>query len=169
VPLDKAGRVVVDATLTVPGHPEVSVVGDLCHLEQDGALVPGVARAAIDAGGHAARNILRLVRREGLLPFRYRDLGAFAIFGRARAVGNAFGVKLSGLLAWLGWLFVHLLFLIGFRSRLFVLLQWTWSFYTWNKTARLITGPMPAVLLAGPVSRHPESPPKAVDAAARTH
>jgi NADH dehydrogenase len=169
VPLDKAGRVLVDATLTVPGHPEVAVVGDLCHLEQNGAQVPGVARAAMDEGGHAARNILRQVRREGLASFHYRDLGAFAIFGRARAVGNALGIKLSGLLAWLGWLFIHLMFLIGFRSRIFVLLQWTWSFYTWNRTARLITGPMPAVLLAGPVTRRSETPPMPVDAGARTH
>jgi NADH dehydrogenase len=138
-PLDRAGRVRVDADLTVPGHPEVHVAGDLVFLEQDGRPIPGVAPAAIQQGRHAARNALRALRGEPRLPFRYRDKGLLATIGRGAAVAAVGRVRLTGLLAWLAWLFVHIYFLIGFRNRLAVLLQWAWSYLTFERGARLIT------------------------------
>jgi NADH dehydrogenase len=138
-PLDRAGRVRVDADLTVPGHPEVHVAGDLVFLEQDGKPVPGVAPAAIQEGRHAARNALRALRGEPRLPFRYRDKGLLATIGRGAAVAAVGRARLSGFPAWLAWLFVHIYFLIGFRNRLAVLLQWAWSYLTFERGARLIT------------------------------
>jgi NADH dehydrogenase len=138
--LDRAGRVRVKADLTLPGHPEVFVIGDLASLEQDGRMIPGVSPAAIQEGRHAAKNILRAIDGEGLLPFRYWDKGSFATIGRGAAVGDAFGLRLSGLLAWLAWLFIHIFFLIGFRNRVLVLFQWAYSYLTYRRGARLITG-----------------------------
>jgi NADH dehydrogenase len=138
-PLDRAGRVRVNADLTVPGHPEVHVTGDLVFLEQDGRPIPGVAPAAIQEGRHAARNALRALRGEPRLPFRYRDKGLLATIGRGAAVAAVGRARLSGLPAWLAWLFVHIYFLIGFRNRLAVLLQWAWSYLTFERGARLIT------------------------------
>jgi len=138
-PLDRAGRVRVNADLTVPGHPEVYVAGDLVFLEQDGKPIPGVAPAAMQQGRHAARNALRALRGEPRLPFRYRDKGLLATIGRGAAVAAIGRARLSGLPAWLAWLFVHIYFLIGFRNRLAVLLQWAWSYLTFERGARLIT------------------------------
>jgi NADH dehydrogenase len=138
--LDRAGRVEVLPDLTVPGHPEIAVVGDLAAVRQaDGSLVPGVAPAAIQAGKQAARNVLRALAGEPLLAFRYRDKGMLATIGRAAAVADIRGLRLSGLLAWLLWLFVHIFFLIGFRNRVAVILQWGWSYLTFRRGARLIT------------------------------
>jgi NADH dehydrogenase len=140
-PLDKAGRVKVTRALTVPGHEQVFAVGDLAYVEQDGKLVPGVAPAAIQMGKHAARNILRRVRGEPYLPFVFKDRGTFAVVGRGAAVGVAFRrFQLSGLFAWLAWLFIHLFFLVGFRNRFFVLLKWGYAYLTMRRYARLITG-----------------------------
>ena len=139
VPLDRAGRVRVAADLSVPGHPEVQVVGDLASLEQDGQPVPGVAPAAIQQGRHAALNVVRALSGAPALPFRYRDKGALATIGRGSAVARIGRLELSGLLAWLAWLFIHVLFLIGFRSRAAVILQWAWSYLTFDRGARLIT------------------------------
>jgi NADH dehydrogenase len=140
VPLDRAGRVVVEPDLSLPGHPEVFVVGDLAAAKQeDGSMVPGVAPAAIQAGKHAARAVLATVRGEPRKPFRYVDKGSLATIGRAAAVGDLRGLKISGLVAWLGWLFVHIFFLIGFRNRVFVLLQWAWHYVTFDRGSRLIT------------------------------
>jgi NADH dehydrogenase len=142
VPLDRAGRVVVESDLTVPGHGEANVIGDLASLMQDGAPIPGVAPAAIQEARHAAENILRSLRGEARLPFRYRDKGSLATIGRSAAVADLGWFKLSGTAAWLAWLFVHLLFLIGFRNRFIVIFQWAWSFITYDRGARLITGPL---------------------------
>jgi NADH dehydrogenase len=139
-PLDRAGRVRVLPDLSVPGHPEVFVVGDLVSLEQDGRPVPGVAPAALQMGAHAAGNVLRSLRGEPLAPFRYRDKGSLATIGRRRAVAVLGSARLSGLVAWLAWLAVHVFFLIGFRNRFVVLFTWAWAYATYDRSARLIVG-----------------------------
>jgi NADH dehydrogenase len=140
VPLDRAGRVRVNPDLSVPGRPGMWVAGDLAAATgEDGSTVPGIAPAAIQMGEHVARNILRASRGEPSLPFRYRDKGYLATIGRARAVGVVGRWHLSGLPAWLAWLFVHLYFLIGFKNRVMVLLQWAWAYVTFKRGARLIT------------------------------
>lgn len=140
VPLDKAGRVVVESDLSVPGFPEVFVAGDLARFEQDGRLVPGVAQPAMQGGAHAAANIMCRIRGEATLPFRYKDKGSMATIGRAAAIAEFPRLKLSGLPAWLAWLFVHIIFLIGFRNRILVMIQWAWAYLTFQRGARLITG-----------------------------
>jgi len=141
VPLDAAGRVPVTPQLTIPGHDDVFVIGDLASIEQDGKRVPGVSPAAIQQGTHTAKNVLRAARGEPLLPFRYWDKGSFATLGRGAAVGDLFGkVWLSGFPAWLAWLLIHIYFLIGFRNRLLVMFQWAYSYLTYRRGARLITG-----------------------------
>ncbi len=142
VPLDRAGRVLVEQDLSVAGHSEVFVVGDLASLVVDGVQVPGVAPAAMQQAKHAASNVLRTLRGEARLPFRYRNKGALATIGRTAAVADMGRLKLSGASAWLAWLFIHLLFLVGFRNRLIVVFQWAWSFLSYDRGARLITGPL---------------------------
>jgi NADH dehydrogenase len=137
--LDRSGRVEVLPDLSVPGHPEVFVAGDLARIVQGGAPVPGVAPAAIQAGRRAARNAVRRARGRGTLPFRYRDRGMLATIGRGAAVGTVKGRELAGLPAWLAWLGVHIAYLIGFRNRVAVLLEWAWSYATFKRGARLIT------------------------------
>jgi NADH dehydrogenase len=143
VPLDRAGRVLVEPDLTIPGHPEVYVIGDLAAMTQDGKPVPGVARAAIDGGRAAARNILRTIAGEPRKPFRYNDQGMLATIGRGAAIADFGRVKLSGFVAWLAWLFIHILFLIGFRNRFLVLFEWATAYVTYDRGARLITGRLP--------------------------
>jgi NADH dehydrogenase len=140
VPLDRVGRVSAEPTLQVPGHPDIFVVGDLCALNQDGKLLPGVAQVAMQEGAHAARNVLRAIKGETLLPFRYRDYGTMAVIGRGSAVADIGPVKTSGLLAWLFWLFLHIFWLIGFRNRVAVISEWAWSYLTMQRRVRLITG-----------------------------
>ena len=140
VALDRSGRVPVASDLTVPGCPGVIVVGDLAALEQDGQPVPGVAPAALQMGRHAARNVRRALRGEPLAPFRYRDKGSLATIGRRRAVAVIGGRNLSGFLAWLAWLAIHVFFLIGFRNRLVVMVTWAWAYATHQRSARLILG-----------------------------
>jgi NADH dehydrogenase len=140
VPLDRAGRVRAEPTLRVPGHPNIFVVGDICALEQDGRPLPGVAQVAMQGGAHAARNIVRAIRGEPLQPFRYRDYGNAATIGRGAAVVDIRGIRASGALAWLFWLFLHIFWLIGFRNRLVVLGEWAWSYLTFQRRVRLITG-----------------------------
>ena len=140
VPLDRVGRVLVSPTLAVPGHPEVFVVGDLCALQQDGHLLPGVAQVAMQQGAHAARNIARALVGQPLAAFRYRDHGTMAVIGRGSAVVDLGRVATSGLLAWLAWLFLHIFWLVGFRSRLAVLGEWSWAYLTSQRRVRLITG-----------------------------
>jgi NADH:ubiquinone reductase (H+-translocating) len=135
VPLDRAGRVVVEPDLTIPGHPEVFVIGDLAAVPD----VPGVAPAAIQEGIHVARNIERAIEGQPLRAFHYHDKGSLATIGRAAAVAEVGRFHISGFLAWLAWLAIHIFFLIGFRNRLLVLLQWAWAYVTFQRGARLIT------------------------------
>ena len=135
-PLDRAGRVFVEPDLSVPGHPEVFVIGDLAAVEK----VPGVAPAAIQEGTHTAKNIERMIAGQPSLPFRYHDKGSLATIGRAAGVADFGRIKLSGFLAWAAWLSVHIFFLIGFRNRILVILQWAWAYVTFQRGARLITG-----------------------------
>jgi NADH dehydrogenase len=140
VPVDKAGRVIVNDDLTIPGHPEVQVIGDLANFtHQTGKPLPGVSPVAMQQGRHAARNIVAM--NDGRKPqrFRYWNKGSMATIGRNKAVADLNYVHLSGLPAWLVWLFVHIIFLVGFRNRLAVLIQWAWSYVSFNKGARLIT------------------------------
>jgi NADH dehydrogenase len=143
VPVDRAGRVIVQPDLTVPSHPEVFVVGDLAAAKRhNGQPVPGVAPAAIQMGKFAARQIKRSVAAQPREKFEYLDKGSLATIGRSRAVADFPGkIHISGYFAWLSWLFVHLFFLIGFRNRLFVLSEWAWAYLTYNHSARLITDP----------------------------
>jgi NADH dehydrogenase len=142
VPLDRAGRVPVEPDLSLPGHDDVFVIGDLARFEDDGALVPGVAPAAMQQGRHAARNILSTLERRPRQPFHYVDKGMLATIGRAAGVAKIGRIKASGAIAWLLWLFVHIFFLIGFRNRLIVMIQWAWSYFTFDRGARLITEPL---------------------------
>ncbi len=145
VPLDRAGRVQVERDLSVPGHPEVFVVGDLAALaDAKGKPLPGTAPVAIQQGKWAAANILRATRGEPLLPFRYRDRGNMATIGRNSAVADIKGLRLSGFVAWLAWAVVHVFNLIGFRNRVVVSIQWLWGYLTFQRGARLITEPAPS-------------------------
>jgi NADH:quinone reductase (non-electrogenic) len=139
-PLDRAGRVQIEPNLSIPGHPEVMIIGDLASLMQDGKPVPGVAPAAIQEGKHAAKNIVRSLRGQPRQPFHYRDKGSLATIGRAAAVADLNFIKLSGWVAWMAWLLVHIFFLIGFRNRFVVIFEWAWSYFTYDRGARLITG-----------------------------
>jgi NADH:ubiquinone reductase (H+-translocating) len=139
-PIDKAGRVIVNEDLTIPGHPEVQVIGDLANFSHDGGKpLPGVSPVAMQQGRHAARNILAMMDERKPERFRYWDKGSMATIGRNRAVADVHWFHFSGLLAWLAWLFVHIIFLVGFRNRIAVLIQWAWAYVTFNKGARLIT------------------------------
>jgi NADH dehydrogenase len=138
--LDRAGRVKVAPDLSLPGHPEVFVVGDLAHVEQGGRLVPGMASAAKQMGSHVARNIGDRLAGGSSRPFRYRDYGSLASVSRASAVVDLRGLELTGFIGWLFWLFAHILFLIGFRNRLAVMWNWAWSYLTWQRNARIIVG-----------------------------
>jgi len=140
VETDRAGRVKVTPELNVPGHPEIFVLGDLAHFMQDGQLLPGVSPVAMQQGRHAARNILAAIEGGPITPFRYFDKGSMATIGRHAAVADIRGVRFDGFAAWLAWLFVHLVFLIGFRNRVLVFLQWVWSYFNYYRGARLITG-----------------------------
>ena len=138
VPLDRAGRVWVEDDLSVPDRPEVFVVGDLIAKTQAGKPLPGVAQLAIQSGRHAAKNIRLSVARRPRLPFRYIDKGSMATIGRNRAVAQMGRFKSSGIVAWWLWLTVHVLSLVSFRSRLSVLLEWGFSYFTWHRRSRLI-------------------------------
>jgi NADH dehydrogenase len=141
VPLDRAGRVRVEPDLTVPNHPEVMVIGDLAlFTHQNGNPLPGVCPVAIQQGRHAARNILRALDGLPHEPFHYWDKGNLATIGRAQAVADLGQLRISGILAWLAWLFVHVFFLIGFRNRFVVIFEWAWAYFTYQRGARLITG-----------------------------
>jgi NADH dehydrogenase len=141
VPLDRNGRVIVDDQMNIPGHAEVFVIGDLAHRDEGGGkLVPGVAQGAMQAGDYAARAIAADIAGRPRKLFRYFDKGNMATIGRNRAVAEVFGVHLSGLIAWLAWLLLHLLYLIGFRNRAFVLWQWAEAYFTLGSGVRLITG-----------------------------
>ena len=140
VAVDKAGRVVVNPDLSIPGHPEVQVIGDLANFShQKGKLLPGVSPVAMQQGRHAVRNILGMIDGRKPQRFWYWDKGSMATIGRNKAVADLNFLHLSGRPAWLVWLFVHIIFLVGFRNRIAVLLQWAWAYVSFNKGARLIT------------------------------
>jgi NADH dehydrogenase len=141
VPLDRAGRVIVEPDLSVPGHAEVQVVGDLALLASHQPPIPGVAPAAKQMGRHAARNILESLAGRPPRPYRYRDYGQLATIGRSSAVAMFGRVHIWGWLAWVAWLTAHIYFLIGFRNRLVVLIDWAWAYWTSERSARIVVGP----------------------------
>ena len=138
VPRDRAGRVPVQPDLTVPGHPAIFVAGDLASVQQDGKPVPGVAPAAKQMGTHVARVIRARLRGAPAPAFRYRDYGNLATIGRMAAVVDLHGLKFSGILAWWFWLSAHVFFLIGFRNRIIVLINWAWAYFTYQRAARIV-------------------------------
>jgi len=141
VPVDRAGRVFVQPDLSIPGHPEVFVIGDLAALnDEHGKMLPGVAQVAIQQGNWVAETIGRDLENQPRREFHYHDKGSLATIGRAAAVAQFGKFEMSGYFAWLAWLFIHVLFLIGFRNRLLVMIQWAWSYLTYERGARLITG-----------------------------
>src|SRR5208282_5377800 len=156
LPIDRAGRVLVNPDLSLPNHPEVFVIGDLAALKDaSGKLLPGVAPVAIQEGRYVAKLIRgaqeagapsfsRSVREGGAFgvkpAFRYHDKGSLATIGRSAAIAQFGKIHISGFIAWLAWLFIHILFLIGFRNRVLVFIQWAWSYFTYERSARLITG-----------------------------
>ena len=140
-PVDRAGRVLVNADLSLPRHPEVFVIGDLAALkDKNGHPVPGVAPAAIQQGKATARNIANELEGKPRHNFQYVDKGSIATIGRAAAIAEFGKIHISGFIAWLSWLFVHIFFLIGFRNRILVMIQWAWSYFTFERGAQLITG-----------------------------
>jgi NADH:ubiquinone reductase (H+-translocating) len=140
-PVDRAGRVLINPDLSLPGHPEVFVIGDLASLnDENGKMLPGVAPVAMQEGKAAARNIVRDLKGEPRRNFHYVDKGSLATIGRSAAIAQFGKLHISGFLAWLAWLFIHVFFLIGFRNRIIVLIQWAWSYFTYERSARLITG-----------------------------
>lgn len=151
VELDRSGRVKVQSDLSIPGYSTAYVVGDLASFPQpDGGTLPGLAPVAIQQGEHAADNVLAASLGRPTEPFQYVDKGIMATVGRAAGIAQSGALRLSGLLGWLAWLFIHILYLIGFRNRLVVLIQWAWAWFTYGRSARLITGTTPPPLPPGP-------------------
>jgi len=142
VPLDRQGRVVVKEDLTVPGRPEVQVIGDQAHFAESegGTPLPGLAPVAMQQGRHAAQNIRSQVAGAWTSKFEYVDKGSMATIGRHAAVADVRGIRFGGVIAWLAWLFIHLIFLVGFRNKIMVLLNWAYVYFTYGRNARLITG-----------------------------
>ncbi len=140
VPLDRAGRVIVQPDLTVPGHPDIFIAGDLASLQYDGKPVPGVAPAAKQMGRYVAQAIGARLQGRAPTPFRYRDFGNLATIGRMAAVVDLHGFKFSGLLAWWFWLAAHVFFLIGFRNRMVVMIDWAQAYWSYQRSARIILG-----------------------------
>jgi NADH dehydrogenase len=139
--LDRAGRITVEPDTTLPGHPEIFVIGDMANYPHEGGKpLPGVAPVAMQQGRYVANLIQCRLKGEPPIPFHYRDHGTMATIGRAAAVADLGSVRLSGYLAWLTWLFVHILYLIAFENRVMVMFQWAWNYFTQGRSARLITG-----------------------------
>jgi NADH dehydrogenase len=140
-PLDRIGRVLVEPDCSIPGHPEVFVIGDAAHFADPGqGTLPGVAQTAIQMGKYVARAIAGDLQGKPRSPFKYFDKGQLAVIGRGQAVAEIWKLKFSGFIAWFIWAFVHIAFLIGFRNRVLVMLQWAWSYFNYERGARLITG-----------------------------
>ena len=139
---DKAGRIKVNADLTIPNYPDIFVVGDLAFSkDKHGKMLPGVAQVAMQGGAYAAKTIMKRIKgQRAEKPFHYFDKGDLAVIGRAAAVANIFGVHLSGFIAWLVWVFIHLMYIVEFQSRIVVFVQWAFLYLTFNRGARLITG-----------------------------
>jgi NADH dehydrogenase len=169
---DRSGHVPVEPDLSLPGYPEVLVIGDLARFEHQGdGPLPGVAPVAMQQGKYAARLVRDRLRGRTREPFRYRDYGTMATIGRHRAVAVIGPLKFSGTLAWLAWLFIHVVQLIEFRDRVFVLAEWAYNYITWNRDARLITGhgavplhvgggpqTMPSPSAGDPAAKEPDHP-----------
>ncbi len=140
VEVDRKGRVKILPDLTIPNYPNIFVIGDMTYLEEDGKPLPGLAPVAMQQGEHVANQILRQLDTRPTVPFRYSDRGIMATIGRAAAVAEIKNIRLAGFIAWLAWLFIHLINLIGFRNRLSVLTQWMFNYFTYMRTVRLIVG-----------------------------
>jgi NADH dehydrogenase len=162
-PLDRMGRAVVEPDCTIPGHPEIFVLGDAAAFTQDGETLPGICPTAIQMGQYAARTIAGDLTGRPRRAFRYWDKGQLAVVGRGRAVADIRKLHFGGFIAWLAWIFVHIFFLIGFRNRVLVLIQWAWSYFTYGRGARIITEEM----RSPPMQLTAECPPEEVPAAAR--
>jgi NADH dehydrogenase len=157
-PLDRSGRIVVQPDMTLPGHPEAFAIGDMANYAHPGGQpLPGVAQVAMQQAKYAADLIQRRLNGDGAVPFAYRNLGMMATIGHAAAVADLGWARFSGYLAWLAWLFIHLIYIIAFENRLLVLTQWAWNYFTRNRSARLITG-----------LEHPPNPTEDEPAAAGT-
>ncbi len=140
-PLDRMGRAIVEPDCTIPGHPELFVIGDAAHFEDPvQGILPGVAPTAMQMGRYVARAIAGDLQGKPRAPFRYFDKGQLAVIGRGQAVADIWKLRFSGFIAWFIWAFVHIAFLIGFRNRVLVMLQWAWSYFNYERGARLITG-----------------------------
>jgi len=155
VPLDRQGRIIVEPDCSLKDHPEVFIIGDQAHLEQDGQVLPGLAPVAMQQGRAVGRNLRRELAGKPRAPFRYRDKGQMATIGRRRAIVEIGRFKFAGLFAWLTWLFVHILYLIGFKNRIEVMLNWSWSYIAFSRGARLIVGggagqPVPTAAATAP-------------------
>jgi len=137
---DRSGRIIVNDRLNIEGHPEIFAIGDLAHFEQNGAPVPGVAPVAIQMGQYVAKEIRRRLQNRTSRPFSYWDKGSMATIGRTKGIAQIGRIHLSGVVAWSAWLFIHLIYLIGYRNRFSVLLNWGWQYLSWQSGARLITG-----------------------------
>jgi NADH dehydrogenase len=139
---DRSGRIKVNRDLTIPNHPDIFIIGDLAHaVDEKGAPLPGVAQVAMQGGAYVAKVIrARVAGKPAPPPFRYFNKGEMAVIGRAAAVANIFGIHVSGLLAWLMWLFIHLIYIVEFQSRVSVFIQWGFEYLTFSRGARLITG-----------------------------
>jgi NADH dehydrogenase len=150
----------VQPDLSVPGHPDVYVLGDLAHAaHQFGKPLPGVAQVAMQGGTFVARHILRKLKGQPTSAFVYRDLGTMATIGRAAAVAQIGSLHLTGVLGWLTWLFIHIMYIVAFENRVLILIQWAWNYLTRNRAARLITGRTPLTTrpLMGGVAAIPEA------------
>ena len=139
LPASRQGRIPVEPTLQVSGHPEVFIIGDAAYREQNGEPLAMVAPVAIQMGRSVARNIVRMLHKQPLEPFRYKDQGTLATIGRNAAVANVYGIQATGFIAWVMWLGIHIIQLIGFRNKLFVLINWAWDYFFYERAARLIT------------------------------
>lgn len=143
VGLDKQGRIVVENDCAIPGHPEVFAIGDMAHFDDNGTVLPGLSPVAMQQGRYVASIIAEQEPKKNRAPFRYHDKGTMATIGRSRAIAQAGKMQLSGTMAWLAWLFIHLLYLVGYRNRFVVLFNWAWSYVFYKRGARLITGRIP--------------------------
>jgi len=166
---DKAGRIFVEPDLTIPGHKNIFVIGDMASLKQEnGEPVPGVSPAAMQMGSLTAKNILADIDKRERKNFRYVDKGTMATIGRSRAIAESHGFKFKGFIAWMMWLFLHVFFLIGFRNRMVVMFEWFWAYLTRERSARLITGDAEDLRDAMKFLRGEKTPAEMQDGAAST-
>jgi NADH dehydrogenase len=149
------GHVTVEPDCTIAGHPEIFVIGDLADFSHtpNGKPLPGVAQPAMQGGSYAAKTILKRMRNEPVKPFQYWDKGNLAVIGRLSGVAEIGKLHFSGAIAWFIWLFIHILYLVGFDNRMTVLMEWAFNYFTHNRSARLITGPVPEMPVNVPTQK----------------